>query len=94
MLILDLVVNDVAVVKLVARGITGDEIDQVVRNGPYIRANPEPRVPGSMIAVGLTDAARCLTVILQPDEDTATRWHVMTAWESSARQIDTYHRHR
>ncbi len=47
MLILDLVVNDVAVVKLATRGITGDEVDQVVRNGPYIRANPEPRVPGA-----------------------------------------------
>lgn len=93
MLILDLVINDVAVAKLAARGITRREVEQVVENGPYVRSNPEPRVAGSAIVVGPTNAARFLTVILQPDEGSATRWHVMTGWDSSARQVGTFHRH-
>lgn len=94
MLILDLVVNHVAVVKLAARGISGEELDQVIDNDPSVGDNPNPRVEGSKILVGHTDAARFLTVVLQPDEGSATRWHVMTAWDSSARQIDSYHRKR
>jgi len=94
MLILELVFNAVAVRKLSARGITRVEVEQVVENGPYVRDNPEPRVAGSVIVVGPTSQARFLTVILQPDDDSATRWHVMAGWESTARQIATFHRHR
>ncbi|MGI8700829.1 MAG: hypothetical protein ACR2JU_06430 [Nocardioidaceae bacterium] len=94
MLILDLVANHLAVVKLAARGITGDEIDQVIGNDPAVGDNPNSRVDGSKILVGHRDIARFLTVVLQPDDDSATRWHVMTAWDSSARQIDSFHRKR
>jgi len=94
MRILDLVINEVAVGKLAARGISSLEIEQVIANDPSVGDNPEPRVHGSKALVGPTDAVRFLTVILQPDEDTATRWHVMTAWESSARQINAFHRDR
>lgn len=94
MLIRDLVINDLAASKLAARGITEPEVEQVVMNGPYVRDNPEPRVPGSQYVIGPTNAARFLTLVLQPDDASATRWHVMTAWESSARQIKTFHEHR
>lgn len=93
-LILDLVVNDLAVEKLSDRGITRIEVEQVVSRGPAVLDNAEARVKGSRAAIGPTDAARFLTVILQPDEDSATRWHVMTAWESSTRQIAAFHRQR
>lgn len=94
MLILELVINGLAAAKLAARGITGLEVEQVIANGPFVRANPEPRVSGSMIVIGPTDAARFLTLILQPDEASPTRWHLMTGWDSSARQIETYLRMR
>jgi hypothetical protein len=89
-LILRLVFNLLARDKLAARGITTDEVEQVIANGPRVRENHRARVPGSIFAVGPTDAARFLTVVLQPDEADATRWHVMTAWESDPRQIADY----
>jgi len=94
MLILDLVINEVAVGKLAARGISPLEVEQVIANDPSVDDNPEPRVPGSKAMIGPTDAARFLTLILQPDEDSATRWHLMTGWESSTRQIHAFHRDR
>ncbi len=92
MLILDLVINDLALAKLEARGISTTEVEQVVANGPAVGDNPAPRVRGSKLVVGPTAAARFLTLVLQPDEDSPTRWHVMTGWESSARQLEAFHR--
>lgn len=94
MLILELVINALAAEKLAARQITGIEVEQVVANGPYVRENPEPRVAGSLIVIGPTDAARFLTLVLQPDEASTTRWHVMSGWDSSARQIAAFQRKR
>ncbi len=54
MLILELVINALAAVKLEARSITGLEVEQVIANGPFVRENPEPRVPDSLIVVGPT----------------------------------------
>jgi hypothetical protein len=93
-LILDLVINDLAIAKLEARGITTFEVEQVIARGPAVGDNPTPRVFGSKMVVGPTDGARLLTLILQPDEDDPARWHVMTGWESSARQIDAFHTSR
>lgn len=92
MLILELVINAVAAAKLAARQITSIEVEQVIANGPFARENPEPRVAGSSIVIGPTNAARFLTLILQPDENSPTRWHVMTGWDSSARQIEVFHK--
>jgi hypothetical protein len=49
---------------------------------------------GSVFAIGVTDGARFLTVVLQPDEASATRWHVMTDWDSSSRQIEAFQSRR
>jgi hypothetical protein len=90
-LILELVINRLAAAKFAGRRITSIEVEQVIANGPYVRDNPTPRMAGSQIVIGPTDRARFLTLILQPDEDSTTRWHVMTGWESSTRQIKAYH---
>lgn len=94
MLILALVVNVLARRKLAARGITSAEVEQVVANGPLVVPNPRARVTGSVFAIGVTDRARFLTIVLQPDEASATRWHVMTGWDSSQRQIETFQSRR
>lgn len=94
MLILELVINVLAAEKLAARGITGLEVEQVIAMGPFVQPNHTARVPGSIVVIGPTDAARFLTLILQPDEASSTRWHVMTGWDSSARQIAAYQRGR
>lgn len=90
MLILELVINALAAEKLAARDIMGIEVEQVIANGPFARGNPEPRVPGSVIVIGPTDAVRFITLVLQPDEASSTRWHVMTGWDSSVRQIAAF----
>jgi hypothetical protein len=89
-LILRLVFNALARAKLAARGITTREIEEVVANGPRVRDNPYARVPGSTYAIGPTNSARFLTVVLQPDAADPTRWHVMTGWDSDSRQIADY----
>jgi hypothetical protein len=85
-----LVVNARAASKLTARGIAASEIEQVRRNGPYVTRNPQPRVAGSRLMIGETDGGRTLTVVIQPDADDASAWHVMTGWQSSPRERDTY----
>ena len=89
-LILRLVFNVLARAKLAARGITTREIEEVVANGPRVRDNPYARVPGSIYAIGPTNSARFLTVVLQPDAADPTRWHVMNGWDSDSRQIADY----
>jgi len=93
-LILVLIVNALARRKLADRGITSAEVEQVVANGPLAVPNPNARVAGSVFAIGVTDGARFLTIVLQPDEASATRWHVMTGWDSSSRQVDAFRSRR
>jgi hypothetical protein len=93
-LILHLVFNVLARTKLAARDVTTGEVEEVIANGPLIRDNPHARVAGSIYAIGPTGAARFLTIVLQPDESDPTRWHVMTGWESSDRQIADYQSRR
>lgn len=93
-LILVLVVNALALRKLADRGITSAEVEQVVANGPLVVPNPNARLAGSVFAIGITDGARFLTIVLQPDEASPTRWHVMTGWDSSPRQIEAFQSRR
>lgn len=94
MVILALVVNALARRKLAARAITSAEVEQVVANGPLVIPNPNARAAGGVFAIGATDGARFLTIVLQPDETSTTRWHVMTGWDSSPRQIRTFQSRR
>jgi hypothetical protein len=93
-LILSLVFNALVRDKLAARGITTREVGEVVAGGPRVRGNPNARVAGSVFAIGPTNSARFLTVVLQPDDADPTRWHVMTGWESDPRQIADYQSRR
>lgn len=94
MLILHLVINALARRELAARQITSAEAEQIVANGPLVVPNPAARVPGSLFAIGPTDAARILTIVLQPDEASATTWHVMTGWDASPRQVRAFQSRR
>jgi hypothetical protein len=93
MVIAVLVLNARATSKLAARGIDASEVEQVRRNGPYVPRNPHPRVPGSRLMIGETDGGRTLTVVIQPDADDPSAWHVMTGWRASPRERDTYRTH-
>ena len=94
MLILELVINALARSKLDARGITTRDVEQVVACGPLVVPNPRARVQGSVFAIGHTDSMRFVTLVLQPDDSRPTRWHVMSGWESSERQVAAFQRKR
>lgn len=93
MVIAVLVLNARAAAKLAARGIAASEVEQVRRNGPYVPRNPHPRVPRSRLMIGETDGGRTLTVVIQPDAGDDSAWHVMTGWQASRRERDTYRTH-
>jgi hypothetical protein len=69
---------------------TGRLIDSVMAPAVCLRDNPNARLPGSIYAIGPTNSARFLTVVLQPEAADPTRWHVMTGWDSDSRQIADY----
>lgn len=90
MLIARLIVNPLAEQKLGRRGVSVRELLQVAANQPYVTANPHPRVSGSRLIIGPTDGGRLLTVVVQPDARDKAAWHVMTAWDSTRREIGAF----
>jgi len=89
-LILELVINASARAKLDARQVSRRDAEQVIANGPLVIENPHARVAGSVFVIGHTDALRFITLVLQPDHASTTRWHIMTGWESTPRQVAAF----
>jgi hypothetical protein len=87
-----LIINARGLAKLASRGISPSEVEQVRRNGPYVPANPHPRVPDSRLMIGPTDGGRMLTLVIQPDANDPGAWHVMTGWPSTTRERNAYQR--
>lgn len=80
--------------KLAAHGITSDEVRQVSDGDRVVVRNPRPRVAGSVLMIGPTHGGRLLVVVLNPDVNDPSAWHVRTAWDASRAQISRYHRDR
>ena len=84
-----LVINESAEAKLNARGITGEEAQELLVNPAVVTRNPHPRVLGSRMLIGRTDGGRVLTLVIQPDEDDPAVRHVMTGWDATATERRT-----
>ncbi len=93
-LIAVLLVPETTVEKLAAHHITPEEVRQVSDGDRIVIRNPRPRVEGSVLMIGPTHGGRILTVVLNPDSVDDAAWHVRTAWQASAAQIDRYRRDR
>jgi len=76
-----LLATDVALDKLGARGITGEEAEQVPRNHHAIARNP--RGGARRLLVGRTDGGRWLTLVLERTVE-PTAWLIVTGWSSTA----------
>jgi len=56
--------------------------------------NPNPRADHSLLAIGPTRDGRFVTVVIEQDHDDHGRWHVRTAWQSTAAHIVLYRKAR
>jgi hypothetical protein len=93
-LIAVLLFSKTTVAKLAGHAITTDEVRQVNEGDRIVIANPRPRVAGSVLMIGPSHGGRILTVVLNPEPRDTGAWHVRTAWDASAAQINRYRRDR
>ena len=84
-----LVWDEVNLRKLLAHGITREEVEDMVSNNGYVFDSPG--YPGQVRVVGYTRTNRWLTVAVEP------LWHVgpgvwrpITGWASTEREIREY----
>lgn len=84
--IAELLVTDVAIDKLGARGITLHDARQMPRNAHAIVRNPHETSRGRRrLLVGRTDGGRALTLVIEQTVDPTT-WLIITGWDSSRRE--------
>lgn len=89
MFIARLLINPIALDKLAARAITGEEVRELPANGAITLPNPRPRVRGSRLMIGETNGGRILTTVLYPTSDPAV-WQIATGWEATPAQVARY----
>jgi hypothetical protein len=80
----ELLVTEVALAKLGARSISGQETEQLPRNAhaivrnPRAAGNPGPR----RLLIGRTDGGRVLTLVIEQTLDPTT-WLIITGWSAT-----------
>jgi uncharacterized DUF497 family protein len=82
----ELLVTEVAIDKLGARGITTQDARQVPRNDHVVVRNPHDASTGKRrLLIGCTDGGRTLTLVIEQTVDPTT-WLIVTGWDSSPRE--------
>lgn len=74
-----------AIDKLGARGISEDEVAELLWNSYRTTYNPKSPNPERRFLIGKTNGGRPLTVVIEPTDDPTT-WLVVTGWESTPTQ--------
>jgi uncharacterized DUF497 family protein len=84
--IAELLVTEVAIDKLGARGITTHDARQIPRNAHVVVRNPNKTSPGRRrLLIGRTDGGRAMTLVIEQTVDPTT-WLIITGWDSSSRE--------
>lgn len=80
----ELLLTEVALDKLGARGISAEEAGQLPRNQHVTARNPRAGgAPDSRrLLIGHTDGGRALTLVIELTVDPAT-WLIVTGWEAT-----------
>jgi len=80
-----LLVTDVALDKLGARGISAGEVQQLVGNDHVVVGNPRGgrQSDTRRLLLGVTDDGRALTIVIERTVD-PTIWLIVTGWNSTA----------
>jgi uncharacterized DUF497 family protein len=84
--IIQLLVTEVAIDKLGARGIATHDARQIPRNAHVVARNPHKTPAGKRrLLIGHTDGGRTLTLVIEQTLDPTT-WLIITGWDSSPRE--------
>ncbi len=83
----ELLVTDVALTKLGARGISREETQQLLRNRHAIVRNvrgdaSRPQGADRRLVIGQTDGGRALTLVVEATIEPTT-WLLVTGWDST-----------
>jgi hypothetical protein len=80
----ELLVTETALEKLGARGISGTDTEQLLRNDHVTVRNPRDETASGTrrLLIGHTDGGRALTVVVEATLDPTT-WLIVTGWEST-----------
>ena len=82
----ELLVTEAAIDKLGARGISIEEIHQLVRNANVTMRNPRSDPPDKRrLMIGRTDGGRALTLVVERTTDPTT-WLTITGWDATPRE--------
>jgi hypothetical protein len=80
--VVELLVTDVALDKLGARGISAEEAAQLLRNDHVTVRNPGARTGTRRLLIGRTDGGRMLTLVIEQTVEPTT-WLIVTGWSST-----------
>ena len=84
--IAELLVTEIAIDKLGARGITTHDARQLPRKAHVVVRNPHTTSPGKRrLLIGRTDGDRALTLVIEQTADPTTSL-IVTGWDSSPRE--------
>ena len=83
--IAELVFTAVAAVKLERRGISPDEVRELVWNRYRVLANPRSASGDRRYLIGQSNGGRFLTIVIAPTVEPTT-WLVITGWEATSTQ--------
>jgi uncharacterized DUF497 family protein len=82
----ELLLTEAAIDKLGARGISIEEIHQLVRNASVMVRNPRSDPPDRRrLMMGRTDGGRALTLVVERTSDPTT-WLTVTGWDATPRE--------
>jgi uncharacterized DUF497 family protein len=86
-MIAQLLATDAARVKLGARGISTEEVEQLPRNRHATMRNPRGggQEGDRLLLIGKTDGGRALALVLERTVD-PTSWLIVTGWEATERE--------
>lgn len=78
----ELPLTETALEKLGTRGISADEIEQLLHNEHVTVRNPGAAAGTRRLLIGRTNGGRCLTLVIERTID-PTSWLLVTGWAST-----------
>ncbi len=78
----ELIATEAALVKLGARGISIDEVEQLPRDAHVTVRNPRDEHGNRRLMIGRTDGGRMLTLVIEQTVEPTTSL-IVTAWSST-----------
>lgn len=78
----ELLLTETALEKLGARGISAEELEQLLHNEHVTVRNPHAPTGTRRLLIGRTNGGRCITIVIEQTID-PTSWLLVTGWAST-----------